>query len=244
MSSRRRTRREDRPAVTPDEVAAAVEAITTTHLTKDARYCDELSDDPADMLSHLRKRNRDFPTDIQVADYPHAVVLARWVAENEADRVTLWALEQGKRVGLTNRQVGEPYGLISRQGVPDKIKTLRARTKRPPNTSDQPKHRAAQGGADRQARWLATHRSQILLFARQLLEHVALADEDAADWLAEVARDVEDGACTPASFSVIGFAVQDLAASPAARCLEPGHDLLALVTRWRSLVSEFRNVSA
>lgn len=237
MSTRRRTRRRDRPTVTSDEVVAALQAITVTHLRKDARYCEELSEDPAEMLAHLRKRNRDFPADIHAADYPHVVVLSRWVAETEADRVTLWALEQGKRLGMTNRQVGEPFGLISRQGVPDKIKTLRDRT-------DQAKPALALGNAERQARWLAGRRAQVLLLSTELLGHTDLADEDAAEWLVEVARDVEDGACTPASFSVVGFAVDDLAASPAVRSLESEHPLVGLIARWRLLAAEFRAVSA
>lgn len=250
MSTRRRVRREDRPPVTRAAADAAIAAIADRHARGDAPYADEISDDPAEMLRHLRKRSVNFSPDLRRRDYPDAVILARWVAEFEADRITLWALEQGKHLGLTNREVGEPYALLSRQGVPDKIKALRRRLR---GAGADAEARPAAGrpaspgrpltAAERELEWLREHRARILGLADELVAYTALADEDAADWLAEVARDVADGACTPASFVVIGCAVDDLETSPAVGDLEDGHALLTLIGEWRSLAAEHRNVS-
>jgi hypothetical protein len=250
MSARRRVRLADRPAVTRAEVEAAIAAIADRHVRAEAAYAEEISSDPTEMLVHLRKRSIDFPADLRRMDYPDAVVLARWVAQHEAERITLWALEQGKRLGFTNREVGHPYGLLSRQGVPDKIKALRLRLQgagAEAEAASRPAPAAAPGRpltpAERELAWLDANRKRILGVAHELLSYTDLADEDAADWLAEVGRDVADGACTPASFVVIGCAVDDLAASPAVTDLDPGHALLTLMGEWRSLFAEHRNVS-
>lgn len=254
MSTRRRTRLADRPAVTRDAVEAALAAIAERHLAVEAPYAEEISDDPGEMLAHLRKRSIDFSGDLRRRDYSDAVVLARWVAQHEADRITLWALEQGKHLGLTNREVGEPYGLISRQGVPDKIKALRRRLRGAGADAESRPSAAGSGAApatprrtptpaEREQAWLAANRTRILGFANELVSYTDLADEDAADWLSEVARDAADGACTPASFVVINCAVDDLASSPAVRDLDDGHALLTLMEEWRSLAAEHRNVS-
>jgi hypothetical protein len=257
MSTRRRVRQQDRPTVTRAEVDAAIAAIAGRHLSEEAAYAEELSDDPGEMLSHLRKRSIDFPVDLRRRDYADAVILARWVADHEAKRIELWALEQGKQLGLTNRQVGEPYGLISRQGVPDRIKALRRQVHglaaaELGSASAAPAAVAEAGpssparaktDAERELEWLAGRRRIILGLAEELLAYEELADADAADWLAEVRRDVGDGACTPASVRLINFAVDDLAASPAVMALEPGHALLTLIGEWRSLAEEHRAVS-
>lgn len=247
MSTRRRTRHEDRPTVTRAEVDAALAAIAERHLAAEAAYAEEISDDPTEMLVHLRKRSVNFSIDLRRRDYSDAVILARWISEHEADRITLWALEQGKHLGLTNREVGEPYGLISRQGVPSKIATLRRRLHGAGADAEGRPAPAAPSreltAAERDLEWLAANRKRILGFAHELLAYTDLADDDAADWLADVARDVADGACTPASFVVIGCAVDDLAASPDVSDLDNGHALLTLLGEWRSLSAERRNVS-
>lgn len=254
MSTRRRVRLADRPAVTRAEVDTALAAIAERHLAAEAPYAEEISDDPGEMLAHLRKRSINFSPEMRRRDYFDVVVLARWVAQHEADRITLWALEQGKHLGLTNREVGEPYGLISRQGVPDKIKALRRRLRGAGADAESRPSAVAPNGpatttrrtptpAERELAWLAANRTRILGFANELVSYTDLADADAADWLAEVARDAADGACTPASFVVINCAADDLSSSPAVRDLDDGHALLILLEEWRSLAAEHRNVS-
>ncbi len=249
MGTRHRVRHADRPPVTRAALDAAIAAIVERHLAVEAPYAEELSEDPHEMHAHLRKRSIDFSLDLRRKDYPDAVVISRWIAEVEARRAELWALEQGLLLGLTNRQVGEPYGLLSRQGVPDRVKALRrhlhgaSADALPGPAAPAGRGSRALSAAERELEWLTANRRRILALAGRLLAHADLADEEAADWLAEVARDVDDGACTPASFRVIGFAVDDLAASPAFLALEPGHALMTLVREWRSLAQDHGNVT-
>lgn len=250
MGTRHRVRQSDRPAVTRADLDAAIAAIVERHLADDAAYAEELSEDPHEMYFHLRKRSIDFSHDLRRKDYRDAVVIARWIAEVHAREVELWALEQGLLLGLSNRQVGEPYGLTSRQGVPDRIRTLRRRVRGAgADVLPLPVGLARQGSgrptsvAERELEWLATHRGRILALARELLAYEDLADDDAAEWLAEVRRDADDAVCTPSSFRIVGIAVDDLAASPSVLVLESGHALLTLIREWRSLANDHRNVS-
>jgi hypothetical protein len=240
---RRRNRHADLPDVTADQVEAAVAAITARHLERDAPYADELSEDPAEMFAHLRKRSINFAADLRRLDYPDVVTLARWLAEHEARRIELWTLEQGKQLGLTNRQVGEPYGLaISRQGVPDRIKALRRRVHG--SAADVERSPAVPAGqVDPELEWLAANRARVHGLARELLTYEPLADDDAADWLADVRRDLDDGACTPASFSTIKLAVAELTSVPEVMALDAGHALWTLVREWRALVAGHDAVS-
>lgn len=243
MTSRRRVRRDAIPVITRDQVDAAIAAIAARHLTRDAAYVDELSDEPAEMIAHLRKRSANLPLDLQKLDYPDVVILSRWVTEREAKRTELWTLEQGKRLGLTNQQVGKPYGLAtSRQGVTDRIRTLRRIVHGvAADAAAQPSRPAT--AAERELEWLDANRPRIHRTASQLLAHEALADEDAAEWLVEVRRDLDDRACTPASFNVVTFAVADMSLSPAVRDLADGHTVWSTIREWRSLVTEHKIVT-
>lgn len=240
---RRRTRHADLPPVTATHVEAALAAIAGRHLELDAPYAEEISDDPGEMLAHLRKRSINFSADLRRRDYPDVVVLARWVAEHEAARVELWALEQGKLLGLTNRQVGEPYGLLSRQGVPERIRKLRRRLLGPAADAEHSSAPTPAAHGDPEREWLAANRARVHGLARELLAYEPLADDDAADWLADVRRDLDDGACTPASFSTIKLAVAELASVPEVMALDPGHALWTLVREWRALVAGHDAVS-
>jgi hypothetical protein len=246
MTSRRRVRRDALPAVTRAQVDTALAVIAERHLVRGAAYVEELSDDPALMLAHLRKRSTDFPADLRRLDYPSVVILSRWVADHEAKRMELWTLEQGKRLGMTNRQVGLPYGLISRQGVPDRIRTLRRLLHGLAADAESPAAPATgrpATAADRELEWLDANRPLIHRLAGELLVHEALADEDAAEWLVEVRRDLVDAACTPASFNVITFAVADMSLAPAVRDLDAGHAVWIAIREWRSLVTEHKIVT-
>jgi hypothetical protein len=252
MGTRQRVRREDRPTVTQADATAAVAAVAARHLAADAPYAEELSDDPTEMLAHLRKRSVNFSRDLRVQDYPDVKVISRWVTEYEARKTELWTLEQGKLLGFSNRQIGADYGLLSRQGVPDRIKTLRHLVRgasadaQAQAGADSSSATGAAGrpltAAERELEWLAANRRRILALAGELLAYEHLADNDAADWLAEVKRDVDDSACTPASFVILRCAADDLASSPGVADLGNEHPLTTLIGEWRSLDAERGNI--
>jgi hypothetical protein len=73
---------------------------------------------------------------------------------------------------------------------------------------------ADQRERDEEAVWLRQHRAEILAIAAAALEYTDLADDEAAEWLAEVARDLREDVVSPARCS---SCVSRSSASPPAR---------------------------
>jgi hypothetical protein len=222
------------PPVTAADAQAAIERIAKRRRQIDDPNAWRLSDDPAEVLVYLRKYSGGVPRSVGEQDVLDGLTLSLrlWWLSAEAE---LWLLERGERLGVSRSHVGRRLGVNSRQGVPDRLRLAREKVSRllgaPRGLLDQ---RADQHDQDEQA-WLAAHRTEILEISMEAVSHRNLANDEAAEWLVDVARDWQERAVTPGSVQVLRFALAELEASPAAGAVDPGHPLRRLLLRWSRL---------
>jgi hypothetical protein len=230
------------PRVSDAEKDEAISRIQRRHADDDLSYQYLLSDDPLEALSYLRRRGRQGlrgDPDGQGHDVIDALTLRVWLwwrlEEHE-----LYLLDQVDALGLNRRRVGARLGVTTGQGLVDRREYKRGLLADP----NRPARQEVATQTDRrssQQRWLDRQRNAIHSLAATLVEHGDLAgdDEEVADWLPEVREDLRTGACTPASFTLIGWAVDALAAVPAIRALPPAHPLRQALGAWPSLTAAF-----
>lgn len=198
-----------------------------------------LSDDPVEVLAYLRRYSSGVPRWVAEADVLDGLTLRLrlwWIGE-EAE---LWLLERGRRLGIPPRSVGQRLGIGSRQGVHDRLRLVREKISRltgapHPGLDPTPDDREREA----ETAWLHDHRADILEIAAEAAAHQHLADDEAAEWLAEVARDVRERVVTRGSVQTLRFALVDLGASAQVVALDAGHPLQALLDRWARLYASY-----
>lgn len=223
------------PPVTADQASTAIERVAIRRRQIDDPNAWRLSEDPAEVLDYIRRYSSGIPAWVAEADVLDGLELRLrlwWLGEV----AELWLLERAQRIGVPPRRVGARLGISSRQGVHDRIRLGRRKVGllRGEPIADRPTP-ADQRIRDSEATWLQDHRTEVLAIAAAALEYVDLGDDDAAEWLAEVARDLREDVVSPGSVQLLRFALVDLSASPAVRQLEDDHPLQQTLTRWSGL---------
>jgi len=69
------------------------------------------------------------------------------------------------------------------------------------------------------------------------LEYTDFADDEAAEWLAEVARDLREDVVSPRLGAARAFRLLGLSSSPAVGQLDDAHPLQQTLIRWSGLYS-------
>lgn len=208
---------------------AAIGRITERRDRVDDPHRYLLNDDPREVLAYLRKHSRGMPEDIRKADVDDGLVLRVWLWW-EGETAELWLLDRAEDLGMNRRRVGARLGVTTGQGLVDR----RAHKREVLAGAAGAAPAAPTPGRERQD-WLDAHRREIQTIARTLVEHWDLADDDAAEWLVEVRRDLADDACTPGAFTCINWAVDAMAAIPAVNDLPTTHPLKQAIGAWPPL---------
>jgi hypothetical protein len=215
---------------------AAIQRIQRRHAADDNNDIYLLSEDPREVLRYLRKRGTSaLRGDEDSHDVEDALILRLWLWwRGEEDEV--WLLNAVEELGLNRRRVGAHLGVKSGQGLVDR-REYKRRLLAADATADAEPAEVAVSRETAQQRWLKANRRGILRIAAALVEHWDLAgdDEDVADWLVEVRRDLREQVCTPGSFSILIQAVAAMAAVPAVRELPDSHPLRQALAAWPAL---------
>ncbi len=223
------------PSVSAADATAAIEGIAARRAQIDDPNAWRLSDDPLEVLTYLRRYSTGVPAWVAKADVLDGITLRLrlWWLGEEAE---LWLLERARRLSLPPRLIGPRLGITSRQGVHDRLRLAREKLERLTGTPDP----ALNPGPDQEQRvaeqaWLRQERVAILGIATDALEYRALADEEAADWLLDVARDLRDQVVTPGSLQTLRFALAELESSTGLMDLDGSHPARRLLRRWSEL---------
>lgn len=236
------------PRVHEADAAAAVAAIAARRAAIDDPSREQLTDDPHETLRYLRKHGGpDVPDAVRRADIEDGLRLWVWLWWEHATTV-LWLLDRAETLDMNRRAVGRHLGIRTGQGVVDRRDRLRALLThgRPDEKVSRAERAAAEHTATvevRQRRWLDRHRTAIAAVAEQLVAHQDLADDEAADWIVEVDRDLRERACTPASFAVIELAVDALVTVDAVHALSEDHPLRRALRDWQALAAGYRRAT-
>ncbi|GAA4554791.1 hypothetical protein GCM10023175_53560 [Pseudonocardia xishanensis] len=229
------------PSVSAEQADAAIERIVERRRRIDDPNAWRLSDAPMEVLDYLRKYSQGVPAWVREADVLDGLELRLFLWWS-GETIELWLLEQAERLGVPPRLVGQRLGIRSRQGVHDRRRASQEKVAR---LRGQPAvvSTGASGPDQRQRgvelEWIARHQAQIRSAAAVGVAHIHLADEEAADWLAEVGRDLREGASTPGALQLVRFALAALSSSPEVRTLQDSHPLQEALARWSELFSTY-----
>lgn len=193
-----------------------------------------LSDDLLDVLAYLRRYSSGVPRWVAEADVIDGLTLRLrlWWLGEEAE---LWLLQAARRANVAPAQVAHRLGIGTRQGVHDRLRLARSKMavlRGEPDTAG-----VGPGVADAEQRWLREQRSVLRGIAVESLGFRDLASDEAADWLADVSRDVREGVVTPGSVRVLRFALAELAVSPLIESSAADHPVRGLLARWDKIWS-------
>lgn len=225
------------PPVTAEQAAAAISRIAARRSAIDDPNAWRLSEDPVEVLRYLRMYSTNIPRDVAEADVLDGLVLRMrlWWIGAEAEH---WLLERARRVGISPRRLMPLLGVRTRQGLHDRLRLARSKLERltglpvtaPPSQRDRDEDTL-------ELRWLADHREEIRAISAAALEYRHLADDEAADWLLDVGRDLRDGVVTPGSLQTLRFALAELETSQRVASIDEAHPLRELLRRWSRLYS-------
>lgn len=224
------------PRVTDQQMREARDRIHHRHAGDDHPDTYLLSEDPLEVLSYLRKHGtHGLREDAERHDVEDALTLRLWLWW-QGEALELWLLDQVDVLALNRRRIGAVLGVRTSQGLVDRREYKRGLF---PATSGGVGTRPVAAPTARQ-RWLDTHRRRIYDLAATLVEHwdAAAGDDEVDEWLPEVRADLKSGACTPGSFTIIGLAVDAMAAVPAVGELPEGHPLRSAIRQWPALAAE------
>lgn len=237
------------PRVDPELATAALRAIAERRRAIDDPHQELLDDDPRDVLRYLRKYSgRDVPLAVRQADVEDALRL--WLSLWwESAAIELWLLDRAEALNMNRRRVGAILGIQTGQGVVDRRDRLRAMLGehgKPDEKVTRKARQAAQhpgeGLDSRQQRWLDRRRTVVLAVAATLVDHKDLADDDAYESLIDITTDLRNRTCTPASFTVLDWAVDAMATIPAVQALPERHPLARALRDWQALAGEYRRI--
>ena len=197
----------------------------------------QLSDDPREVLAYLRKHSRGIPEHVRRADVEDGLILRVWLWW-EGEAAELWLLDRADELGMNRRSVGARLGVATGQGLVDRRAHKRAMLSKATGISASAPASSTQG----REKWIADHRREIQAIAATLVEHRILADEEAAESVIEVRRDLQEDVCTPGGITVINWAVSEMAAVPAVKALSDSHPLRQALAAWMPLAAAFRRI--
>lgn len=223
------------PFVSDDDAVQAVARIAARRREIDDPHLWRLTEDPLETLTYLRMYSGGVPRHVAEADLLDGLTL-RLRLWWEGEGAELWLLERARSLGVPPRLIGSRLGITTRQGVHGRLRLARAKMQvRPgaPHPGLQPQ--AEHPTRDAEAAWLHRNRMALRDIAATAVAHRDLADEEAADWLLDVARDLRDSALTPGSLQVLRFALAEVEISAAVASLSLDHPLLKMLERWSLL---------
>jgi hypothetical protein len=221
------------PPVTAADARAAIDRIAARRAQLDDPNAWRLSEDPVEVLAYLQRYSAGVPRWVAEADILDGLTLRfrLWWLGEESE---LWLLERARRLGVPPRRIAPRLGVASRQAVHDRLRLARDKMARLRGTPPVPAGDAHQA-SDAQRAWMRAHRDEILEIGRLALTHRGQADEVAAEWLVEVARDVREEAVSSGSIQTLRFALLELAGDPLTAGLDESHPLTVLLQRWARL---------
>lgn len=234
------------PRVSPAAKDAALARIHRRHARDDTSYTYLLSEDPREVLAYLRKRGANgLVGDEESHDIEDAIDLRVWLWW-EGEEHELWLLDAVDALGLNRRRVGAHLGVGTSTGLVDRREYKRKLLRPTADPASLEPTAAAPGGPSPQQRWLAAHHQAIRAIATTLVEHWHLAgeDPDVDDSLVEVRRDLGLQPYTPGAFTVIGWAVDEMAALPTIRDLPAAHPLRQALAAWAPLAAAYAALPA
>ncbi|HKT03146.1 MAG TPA: hypothetical protein VJT31_26760 [Rugosimonospora sp.] len=230
------------PRVSPAAKDAALARIHRRHARDDNSYTYLLSEDPREVLAYLRKRGpQGLVGDAESHDVEDALDLRVWLWWEGEDN-ELWLLDAVDTLGLNRRRVGAHLGVGTSTGLVDRREYKRKLLQPDPDPAYSEANPAPPtAGPTPQQRWLAAHDQAIHAIATTLVEHWHLAgdDPDVDESLVEVRRDLGLHPYTPGAFTVIGWAVDELAALPTIGALPTTHPLRQALAAWPPLASAY-----
>lgn len=235
------------PRIDDDRAAQALHDIAARRAAIDDPHREQLSDDPLDVLhvlAYLRKHTN-VPAQVRGDDVIDALRLRIWLWWYGAD-LERTLLERAEQLGINRRDLGRELGIRTGQGVVDRRDRLAAllgthgRPDEKFTRAERAAGRATESLPQRQQRWLDQHRAAVHAVASALVDHRDLADDEAAEWIVEVARDLRDQVCTPASYTQVFYAVDALATVPAVLELPDAHPLRRALRDWQVVSAQYR----
>ncbi|MEU7802688.1 hypothetical protein AB0B10_25850 [Micromonospora arborensis] len=236
------------PRVNDDRAAQAVHDIAARRAAIDDPNRDRLGDDPLDVLLYLRKfSGASVPDAVREADIEDGLRLRIWLWWQGA-AMELWLLDRAEDLGVNRKRLGRLLGIRTGQGLVDRRDRLRAllgpagRPDEKISRAERAEQRSNASREDRQRHWLRRNHRAVATVARALVAHQELADGEAADWLVEVARDLREQTCTPASFTVVDLAVDAMVTVEAVAELPDQHALRQALRQWQSLAAQYRGI--
>lgn len=228
------------PPVTDEQAADAVRRIAERRRSIDDENASRLGEDPVDVLAYLRRYSSGIPQHVAEADVLDGLVLELylWWLAAEAE---WWLLERAKKLRMAPSRIGHLLGVTSRQGVHDRLRLAQRKVER---LRGEPLQRGSATSSERtaeqeQVRWLGEHRSEIRAVAREAVSLQRFVGDEAAEWLVDVARDVEAGDVTPASFQFLRFALDEVAEDTACEDSGRGEVRDRLLERWAGLFARY-----
>jgi glutathione S-transferase len=222
------------PRVTPDQLLAACSAIVQRHLRAGDEEISSAGSDPSDLLLYLRMHGGRVPEGVRVDDLFDAVVLHLhlWWKHQERER---WLILSAEKLQVHHGQIAAAFGMGSGQGFRDRRDRLNELlSETGSGRPDEQAARAARADASRpgslgEGRWLAAAKPTIMGMARAALTFWLDVDEEAAEELLELRRDVKAEQCTVQTFTFLQGAVRALSACQAPKVLARAAQVQALV---------------
>lgn len=206
------------PKIDDDVVEAKVSAIVKRHTDRGDEMADQMGVDPSDVLLYLQRHVGRFSPGLRADDMSDVKCLLLWDWWEHRRRQRFW-LRQLEPAGMTKKEFGAAFG-ISGQGVTDWLNRLDALLDetgvgRPDEKVTRADRRAAMEDVNRPAtpeqRWLDEHLHDYLEVARALVGLYMLVDEQTAEQIIEVRRDLKHGAYEAGHLVVLGLAMEALA---------------------------------
>lgn len=241
------------PRIDDVQAQSALRAIAERRAAIDDPYREQLGDDLTlsdvlHVLSYLRKHSgSQLPEAVRRADVTDALRLRVWLWWYGA-HLERQLLERAEQLGMNRRDLGQLLGIRTGQGIVDRRDRLQAllgdhgRPDEKVMRAERAAGRATTSLPRRQQQWLDRHRAAVRDVAVALVEYQRLADDEAAEWIVEVARDLHDQACTPASYTQVFYAVDAMAAVPAVAALPDTHPLRRAMRDWQALAAQYRRI--
>lgn len=168
------------------------------------------------------------------------------------DREELAALQDGNEAGATWRQLGDPLGITTKNGTVQRMQRLRVAVELGPSALRAPlvlraheKGEAEDG--DSRSGWVRLHHGLVRRTSAELLFHRAAltADEDAIEWLDDLADLLEEPVSPTCEASIIihlRFAVEEIERVSTVKRVAPARSSEAAVAlnAARDLVGGYR----
>jgi hypothetical protein len=239
------------PRPAPDEVAAAIDRITSRRRRIDDPHQELLSDEPAEVLDYLRRYSgRVIPDAIQADDIADAIILRHhlwW----QGEATESWLLEKADRLGIPRPQLAEMLGLRTSQGVAErrfrlseKLHGRRPRRMSHPDVDREPPRPADDERAlppdDVLGKWLTDRVSSLDRYAEVLL---VSRDLDLTDETYETVGELRDMTSDPGRgvpwWVQLTLTAVALSADPAVQALPPAHTLRRTLRRLDDLSDQW-----